>query len=72
MAEQKPAEKPVTKPMTLAERKAKERADRTKLIQKASKGDQKALDILAGPPYHMKVYSAEERAAYEKEQEAKS
>jgi hypothetical protein len=71
MAEEKKEAKPAAKPMTLAERKAKERADRTKLIQKASKGDQKALDILAGPPYHMKVYSAEEREAYEKEQAAK-
>lgn len=64
-------EKPVVKPPTLAERKAKERADRTKLVHKASGGDQKALDILAGPPYHMKVYSAEEREAYTKEQEAR-
>lgn len=60
------------KELTLAERKAQERAARTKLIQKASKGDQKALDTLAGPPYHMKVYSAEEREAYVKEQEGKS
>ena len=36
------------KELTLAERKAQERAARTKLIQKASKGDQKALDTLAG------------------------
>jgi hypothetical protein len=62
-------EKPAVKPPTLAERKAKERLDRTKLIHKASKGDQKALEILAGPPYHMKVYSAEEREAYTKSQE---
>ena len=66
-AEPKPGEPP--KPLTLAERKAKEREERTKLIRRASRGDEKALRILAGPPYHMKVYSKEERDEYVKEQE---
>ena len=58
--------------MTLAERKAKEREERTKLIRKASKGDKKALKILAGPPYHMKVFTQAEREEFEKEQAAQS
>jgi hypothetical protein len=58
--------------MTLAERKAKEREERTKLIRKASKGDKKALKILAGPPYHMKVFTPAEREEFEKEQAAQS
>ena len=55
--------------MTLAERKAKEREERTKLIRKASKGDKKALKTLAGPPYHMKVFTPEEREEYMRQQE---
>ena len=53
--------------MTLAERKAKEREERTKLIRKAGKGDKKALKILSGPPYHMKVFSPDEREEYMKQ-----
>jgi hypothetical protein len=44
---------------------AKEREDRYKLIQKASAGDEKARKLLEGPPYSMKVYTPEERKAYE-------
>ncbi len=53
--------------MTLAERKAKEREERTKLIRKAGKGDKKALKILSGPPYHMKVFTPDEREEYMKQ-----
>ena len=53
--------------LTLAERKAKEREERTKLIRKAGKGDKKALKILSGPPYHMKVFTPDEREEYMKQ-----
>ena len=55
--------------MTLAERKAKEREERTKLIRKAGRGDKKALKLLSGPPYHMKVFTPEEREEYIKQQD---
>jgi hypothetical protein len=58
--------------MTLAERKAKEREERTKLIRKASKGDKKALKILSGPPYHMKVFTPEEREEFVRQMETES
>jgi|TARA_Y100000994_G_scaffold222697_1_gene203140 hypothetical protein len=65
-------EKTPEKPMTLAERKAKEREERTKLIRKAGKGDKKALKVLSGPPYHMKVFTPEEREEYMKQQAEQS
>ena len=58
--------------MTLAERKAKEREERTKLIRKAGKVDKKALKVLSGPPYHMKVFTPEEREEYMKQQAEQS
>ena len=48
---------------------AKARAKRYKLIQKASAGDEKARKMLEEPPHSLKVYTAEERKAYEKSQE---
>ena len=44
---------------------AKAREKRYKLIQKASAGDEKARKTLEGPPYSLKVYTPEERKAYE-------
>ena len=44
---------------------AKEREERYKLIQKASAGDEQARKMLEAPPYSMKVYTPEERKAYE-------
>lgn len=44
---------------------AKEREARYKLIQRASAGDEEARKLLEAPPYSMRVYTPEERKAYE-------
>ena len=44
---------------------AKEREARYKLIQLASAGDEEARKKLEAPPYSMRVYTPEERKAYE-------
>ena len=44
---------------------AKEREARYRLIQRASAGDEEARKTLEAPPYCMRVYTPEERKAYE-------
>lgn len=44
---------------------AKKREERQKLIERASAGDEKARKILEAPPYSLRVYTPEERVAYE-------
>ncbi len=44
---------------------AKEREARYELIQRASAGDEEARKTLEAPPYSMRVYTPEERKAYE-------
>ena len=51
----------------LTEKWAKEREARYQLIQHASAGDEEARKKLAGPPYNMRVYTPEEREAFEAE-----
>jgi len=49
------------------EKIVKERDARYQLIQRASAGDEEARKKLAGPPYNMRVYTPEEREAFEAE-----
>ncbi|MDP6777312.1 MAG: hypothetical protein QGI83_11165 [Candidatus Latescibacteria bacterium] len=55
------------KKLTQKEQLALEREARHKLIQSASGGNKDALKKLAGAPYHLRVYTPEEREAYIKE-----
>lgn len=52
-------------------RRAKETDERikarTKLINKARRGDKKAQETLAAPPYRIRVYTDEELKEYEQE-----
>jgi len=47
---------------------AKAREARYQLIQRASAGDEKARKMLEAPPYSIRVYTPEERKAYEESQ----
>ena len=47
---------------------AKAREDRYELIQRASAGDEEARKILEAPPYSLRVYTPEERKAFEEEE----
>ncbi len=47
---------------------AKEREARYRMIQRASAGDEEARKTLEAPPYRLRVYTPEEREAYQKEQ----
>ena len=62
----------MTKKVTHFQRVAQEREARYRLIQRASGGDEEALKLLAGAPYHMRVYTPEEREAYTKEHKPQS
>ena len=54
----------MAKKLTQKEQLALEREARHKLIQSASEGNKEALKKLAGAPYHLRVYTPEEREAY--------
>ncbi len=57
------------KKLTQKEQLALEREARHKLIQSASEGNKEALKKLAGAPYHLRVYTPEEREAFIKGQQ---
>ncbi len=58
--------------LTPKEQLTQEREARYRLIQRASGGDEEALKLLAGAPYHMRVYTPEEREAYTEEHKPQS
>lgn len=47
------------------EKVVKAREERKKLIERAGRGDKKAQEILSKSPYFLKVYSDQEKRAYE-------
>ena len=62
----------MAKKLTERERVEQAREARYQLIQRASGGDEEALKLLAGAPYHMRVYTPEEREAYIKKHKPQS
>ncbi len=62
----------MVKRLTEREQVTKAREARYRLIQRASEGDEEALKLLAGAPYHLRVYTPEEREAYTEEHKPRS
>ena len=58
----------MAKGLTAKERLTLEREKRQLLIQRASGGDEEALKMLAGAPYHLRVYTPKEREDFIKAQ----